>query len=190
MLQLTIIILNNLNKNVFIKMRGNSGLFGGSMKIAVCIAALAALVGSCYRANVPVHLGSASDNVLDYQIQGDRYAVLVVREGGMSEQQARTLARQRAAEIAVEQGDRYFIIEGETQVQMVQTGGDYPNQNAFYGNMYHELIVEKDFSKQQTTAQQEGGTRIVPALRVVFVIYPIKENGSALDACKYTNCPN
>jgi mRNA degradation ribonuclease J1/J2 len=157
------------------------------MKIAICVAAVAALVGTCYKSYAPGAL-AANDNVIEYQIQGDRYAVIVVREQGMSLAQAKKMARQRAAEITVENGDRFFVVESEIEVQMVRTGEGLDDANAFYGNMYQELIVEKDFSKQQTQAQPESSGQVVPALRLVFVIYPNKQGSKSIDACAHTPC--
>lgn len=154
------------------------------MKTAICIAAIAALVGTCYRSYGPGVL-AANDNVIEYQIQGNRYAVVIVREKGMSVSQARKMAQQRAAEMTVVEGNRYFVIESETQVQAVQSSG---SGNQFYTNMYQELIVEGDFSKQQTEAEQPAPSYTYPALRVVFVMYPDKSSNS-IDACKYTTCP-
>ena len=155
------------------------------MKTAICIAAFAALVGTCYRSYAPGVL-AANDNVIEYQIQGNRYAVVIVREKGMSVDQARKMARQRAAEMTVVEGNRYFVIESETDVQAVQSSG---SQDQFYTNMYQELIVEGDYSKQQTQAEQPVSAYTYPALRVVFTMVPDKSTPKSVDACKYTTCP-
>lgn len=154
------------------------------MKLALCIGLAAALIGTQYRFHSS-QLAAANDNVLDYQIQGQKYAVVVIQEGGMSEMDARNLAVKRAAEITVEHGNRYFVIDSESKTQVVQS------ENAadpFYGNLYQEKIIEKDFGKDQISKQNSPTADIVPGLRIVFVMYQDKPSFRAIDACRYADC--
>jgi hypothetical protein len=120
-----------------------------------------------------------------YKIEGDQYGVVAVQESGMSASDVRKKAMQRAAEVTVSNGARYFVIQKEQQTQIVQS--DKSDQNAFGGNMYQELIIEHDFGKE-SLSKQTPNAGVRPALRLVFQIYKDKPNAKAIDACKYTNC--
>ncbi len=126
-----------------------------------------------------------NDNVVDYQVREGKFAVIVVRENGMSKDQARKIALQRAAQITTERGSRYFQVDAESETSVIQSGSD---ANPFYGNMYQELIIEKDFGKQEIERKNNAKTQTIPALRVVFSIVPEKSGLKTLDACDYSEC--
>ena len=132
----------------------------------------------------PFHEIADNSDVLEYQIRDEKYAVIVVQQNGMSKEEALKRAKQRAAEITRAAGRRYFEITSETQTQILQAEGEV---NPFYGNMYQELIIEKDFGKEQVTRKAGPSVQSIPALRLVFTILP-EAKGRSLDACKYTEC--
>lgn len=153
------------------------------MKIAICMAALAAFLGTCYRSNGTL---AGNGNVLEYRVQGDQYAVVIVREGGMSEKDARKLAHQRAAEITVDHGNQYFIVNSETKVEVLASDED--GSTSFNKNLYQEKIIQGDFGKEQLNQSEAPSANMTPALRIIFTMYSEKPAFRSMDACKYTDC--
>ena len=139
------------------------------------------LLGACANPNVRRYVG-ASERVIEYQLDGNQHAVVVAMDG-ISAPQARQIARQRAAEIAVELGDRYFTIDSEEQTRVVKSEDRGLSDQQSRGNLYHELIIEGNFSRRQSAASQA-----YPAIRLVFTSYKQKPSLRAIDACTLTDC--
>jgi hypothetical protein len=156
------------------------------MKVALSVIAVAALVGSCFNSG-NVRIGSG-DNVIEYQVSDNEYAVVIVQEKGMSEGAARKAAKQRAAELTVEHGYRYFTIEKEQKTQVVQSDKSWPDNKGFYNNMYQELIIEEDFGRASLARQGGPSAQTYPATRVVFKMFVDKPAGKSYNACNYTDC--
>lgn len=155
------------------------------MKLAICLAAAAVFLGVCrnsHSACAPLGQG-----IIEYQNQDNQYVVVVVQEDGLSLAKAKEKALQKAAEITVQNGYRYFKIESEQKTQVIQANKPWPGSQGFYGNMYQELIIEKDFDRDRM--QREVPTESVyPALRVVFNCFKDKPLGKSVDACASTDC--
>jgi len=161
------------------------------MKIAICVVAVTALVGMCSKSD-NVKYVAISDQLIEYQLEGDQYAVVVVQDG-MGASEAKKMARQRAAEITVQVGGRYFTVDSEETTQVMRSDQDQigTGNQGFYGNMYQELIIEGDFGKSSMERQQYQMAPVVryDATRLVFTIYSQKPRGkSAIDACTLTEC--
>ena len=123
--------------------------------------------------------------MIEYQLDGGQYAVVVVMDG-VPTKEAKQIARQRAAEITASQGDRYFTIDSEEEMQIIKSNQGYGNQR-FYGNMYQELIIEGDFGRNRIN-RQPPALGMYPAVRIVFTPYLKKPSRNAIDACKLTDC--
>ncbi|HSX26816.1 MAG TPA: hypothetical protein VLE89_07425, partial [Chlamydiales bacterium] len=133
------------------------------MKITVLIATFAAILG-------------VADPVIQYPVRGTQYAIVVALDG-IDSSQAKKMALQRAAEITVQSGGRYFTLDSEQEVQVVKSE-DVPNNELFYGNMYQELIIEQDFGRAEHTGPRYSDeTQVFPAYRLLFTIYTTKPWG-------------
>jgi len=155
------------------------------MNLPVCLIAVAALLGTCTNSSVDryVRLG---DQLIEYQMDNGQYSVVVVMDG-ISAQDAQKMARQRAAEIVVGQGDRYFTIDSEGETQVIKSD-DIPENQKFYGNMYQELIIENNFNRDRLRYQSVPNTSMYSAYRLVFTSYKQKPAGKSTDACSLTKC--
>lgn len=127
-----------------------------------------------------------SDQTIEYQVSGEQYAVVIVMDG-LSSTEARKAARVRAAEMAVQQGGRYFTIDKEERTEVIRSE-DVPESQRFYGNMYHELIIERDFSRDRLRYESLPNAQTYSAIRLVFTIYKEKPGRKAIDACTLTHC--
>lgn len=88
------------------------------MKKAIVISLFAILIASCSKTEIKL-----PPQMIDYSVGRDRYAVVVVIENG-SKEMAKNAALQRAAELVSNQGNRYFTIHSETEVQVTKTFDD------------------------------------------------------------------
>lgn len=156
------------------------------MKLAICVAAVAALLGMCTN-SFSKKMVVAVDQVIEYQVDGDQYAVVIVQDG-VSPSDAKKMARQRAAEITVQSGNRYFTVDSEVETQVMRSDQPWPNNQQFYGNMYQELIIEGDFNKERLQRQSIPDANMYPATRLLFTVYPSKPKGKSIDACTLTDC--
>lgn len=126
-----------------------------------------------------------SKQVVEYQIDESKYAVVVVQDG-VSLAEARKTARQRAAEVAFEQGYRYYVIETELQTEIIRA--ERPEGQGFFGDMYQELIIEEQFHKDRLAAEATSNEGMHLALRLVFSCYKEKPSGASIDICTTGKC--
>ncbi len=140
---------------------------------------------SCSSSNSTVY-GFLGNKLIEYPLVGAQYAVLVVMDG-VSENDAKRLARQRAAEVTVSQGNRYFTVDSMKEVVVLKSDDSFSNQR-FYGNMYQELIIQKDFGRDSIRNRTGPNTNQYPAIRLVFTMYEDQPNHRAIDACSLTPC--
>ncbi len=155
------------------------------MNIPVYLIAVVSLLGMCTNSNAD-RIAQLADRTMDYELDGGQYAVVVTMDG-ISASEAKRTARQRAAEITVAQGNRYFTIDSEEETQVIKSE-DLPQNQRFYGNMYQELIIEKDFGRDRLQNQNVPTSSMYSAIRLVFTSYPTKPGYKAIDACTLTNC--
>ena len=141
----------------------------------------------CVNSNSAIY-ADMQNRSIEYQLQGDQYVVVVAMDG-LTESKAKEWAKKRAAEITVDQGGRYFTIDS-MDTTLVAKPNQVPENQRFYGNMYQELIIEKDFDRDRLMAEQNPNTNIYSAIRLVFTTYSKKPNSKAIDACTLTQCPN
>jgi len=123
---------------------------------------------------------------MDYQLDDGQTAIVVAMDG-ISSSEAKKMARQRAAEITIANGDRYFTIDSETETQVIKSD-DLPENQRFYGNMYQELIIEKDFGRDRLQNRNIPSTSTYTAIRIVFTTHKNKPNYKAIDACTLAKC--
>jgi hypothetical protein len=145
------------------------------------------LLGFCSKSQSDLYVYLA-DQVIEYQLEGGQYAVIVVMDG-ISPLEAKKMARQRAAEITVQQGGRYFVIDSEQDTQVIKSDEEM-DHHRFYGNMYQELIIENDFDRDRLRYQGLPATNLYSAYRLVFTFYKIKPSFKAIDACSIIKCVN
>lgn len=156
------------------------------MNVSFFIVAGVCLLGTCTNTHVgSVQLG---DRLIEYQLQGDRYAVVVVMDG-ITESQAKQMAKQRAAEITVMQGDKFFTIDSMYETEVIKSTDDLDQQNQrFYGNMYQELIIEGDFNRDRLRYEGIPNVSSYRAIRIEFTTYKNRPSYKAIDACSLTPC--
>lgn len=149
------------------------------MNFCITLLGFILLFGACGR-------NPAAAQIMDYQTQENQHVVVVVLEG-ITPSQAKEIARQRAAELTVQQGNRYFVIESENEAILMRSNtGDYQN---FSGNLYEELIIEKGMGKESQTRGMAGqGTSSSKVFRLTFSSYAEKPPFQSIDACKLTDC--
>ena len=155
------------------------------MKLVISLFAIIALLGTC---TTPRSTLVMDNQTIEYQVKGNQYVVVVAQDGGVTEGQAKEQARKRAAEITVRNGARYFTIDSEERAQVTKSDQKWPNNQAFYGNMYQELIIERDFGRNRIQAGDASSTNLYPAYRMVFQIFKEKPSGKSIDACTLTDC--
>ena len=125
-----------------------------------------------------------ADQYIEYQLDNGQYAVVVPMDR-ISASEAKKMARQRAAEITVSRGDRYFTIVAEQETRVIRS--DQGNQQ-MNGNLYQELIIEKDFDRDRLRTETLPQASNIGAIRLVFTSSPTKGNWKSIDACTLTDC--
>ncbi len=129
-------------------------------------------------------LTASANNILDYRIGDNVYAVVYVESEAISRKEARCQAINWAAELAYSNGYRYIVIDTEQDVQVAMVN---PPQQPFYGNMYQELIIERGFGRGSITKRSlpsNGG--VYPAFKITFTCYnelPMRQ-GKVIDVSR------
>ncbi|MDE3046177.1 MAG: hypothetical protein KGJ02_05995 [Verrucomicrobiota bacterium] len=142
---------------------------------------LTLLLVGCTKNTLPTEI--ADSNVIEYPAQDDQYTIVIVQDK-ISDSVARKMARQKAAEITVKEGNRYFVMVSEQKIQVVR-----PDAPRAPGNMYQELIMQDSFGQESLGQDVGPNGAVFPGLRVVFQTYEDKPEGQDwIDACKYTKC--
>jgi hypothetical protein len=117
--------------------------------------------------------------VSQYALEDQRYAIVSSQEPGMTREQVRQAAYGNAAQLTVAKGFRFYVVEEEQDVRLIESSG----QNPMPGNLYQELIIEKGNNRDQASL-----TREVPGIRLVIRLVRGEKSGKAIDACRYTKC--
>jgi hypothetical protein len=139
------------------------------------------ILGSCFAGGQDFE-----QSTLEYNLKEHQYAVLVVIEDGKSSpEEVQKYLKKRAAEITLEKGYRYFVINHEDQVSVAKSNKNEDTSGP--SNLYYDLIQEGDFGRQQLDSQGETTSGLYPAYRLVFTCYQDKPNGKAIDARSLVN---
>lgn len=153
------------------------------MKYSRFVSVLFVICASC-------RLGSSSpvstEQAIEYTIDQNTYAIMVLQEGEMSSAQAKRIARQKAAEITVGRGDRYFTIQSEGEVRILKS--DKPNASDFPTNLYQEKIIEGDFGRESVERRIPPSVTPSTAYRFVFQVQADRSKRGSIDACTLTEC--
>lgn len=153
------------------------------MNISVYFVIIAAFISGCMNSGSSPVL---AERTIEYPVGGDTYVVVAVMDG-ISLEDAKMLAKQRAAEMTVAQGNRYFTVDSISETEVMKSEEE-PESQRFYGNMYQELIIERDFNRERMARRPLPNTSIYPAVRLQFTVYKERPNRKAIDACSLTNC--
>ncbi len=128
-----------------------------------------------------------ADRTIQYQIEGNRYAV-VVAEDGISEGQAKEEAVKRAAQVAVDNGYRYFVVDSESEVSMMKSNQGFPSPGSRPTNLYYELIQSGNFGREPIDQPQPSMENLYSGWRIQFSCYKERPSRKAIDACQYASC--
>ncbi len=104
--------------------------------------------------------------IVSYQTGENQFTILAIVDHDVSKPQAKEAARQKGAQMTLENGFRYFSIVSEDETQVVKTSSGANAQVP--GNLYQELIVEKQFGRESLNQNQGGATITYPAVKLVI----------------------
>lgn len=116
------------------------------------------------------------DEMIEYRLQAGQFAVIVILDEKITMEIAKKAARLRAAEVALIGGFHYFLVQSETQIQVVKQKADATD--------VEEMIIMGDFAHGQI----EQSAQVFPALRMVFQCFEKKPKGKAIKACDWVDC--
>lgn len=129
------------------------------------------LAGGCQNLTKWPKLVPASQ-IYSYPLQGQQYVILVVEDNGVDEEDAKKAAIQKAAQLSLANGYRYFSILSEKKVEVVKRSADQTSQMP--GNLYQEKIIEKDFSRDNLERGSSFSTGTYLAYRLEIECYEKK----------------
>jgi hypothetical protein len=130
--------------------------------------------------------GMTDDHYLDAKIADDKYSVIYIEKEQMSKEDARNYALAHAAQIAKDNGYRYFTIDSEENVMVAQTT---PQENPFPNNLYQEEIVEGNFGRQALQNKTPGPTNLYQGVKIKITCYKeMPSVSTAIDTCQLIDC--
>lgn len=136
------------------------------MKIANIILCTIFLMSSLQAGDEPV----ITDHLIEYPIQDHQYAIVIV-ENGVSEEEAKKLALQRAAELAREKGFQHFKVDSEGEVNVAMSNKDFPSESSMPRNIYYELIQSDDFGREPIQSGEDSSVTVYPGYRLIISLY-------------------
>lgn len=158
-------------------------MYCSSIYFPICVIAISCFLGMCSKSN---EILLSSNQLIEYQIPGGGYGIVVPIDG-ISFSQAKKIARERAAQITVAEGKRYFTVDSEKVTTVMKSeGGD----RGYSGNLYQEIIIDRGFNQTDRQGMDLQETKTYRALRFTFTIYDRRPLIGGVDSCKYTKCPN
>ena len=102
-------------------------------------------------------------NVINYRAKENRYVILVVEQGNISEKDARKMARKQAKEITMKKGYRYYAVDSEEEIVVADQG---------FGEYAMEHFFNKRFSQRER--EQKGLKKKILAIRLTIECYKEK----------------
>jgi hypothetical protein len=129
------------------------------------------LAGGCQNLTKWPKLVPASQ-IYSYPLRDQQYVILVVEDNGVDEEDAKRTAIQKASQVSLANGYRYFSILSEKKVEVVKRSADPASQMP--GNLYHEKIIEKDFGRDNLERGASFSTGTYPAYRLEIECYSEK----------------
>lgn len=130
--------------------------------------------------------GMSDDNYLTAKIADNKYSVIYIEKEKMSREDARNNALAHAAQIAKDNGYRYFVIDSDEDVMVAHST---PNPNPFPENLYQQEIVEGNFGRQELQNKTPQPTNLYPGVKVKFTCYKEMPNvPTAIDVCQIIKC--
>jgi hypothetical protein len=112
---------------------------------------------------------STQDRFMNSDLGDNFYSVTFVNRNNSSAESSRKEAVNYAARIAEEKGYRYFTIESEENVRIVQSEKFNPEPPV---NLYQELIVEKNYGRDPVNQERPSqSTQVYPATKLVIKGY-------------------
>lgn len=147
---------------------------------------LAILVTSCKNTSAKNLL--VNNQLIEYELDKETYAIVVVREEGMSAEEAKKKAMEKAAEKTQEGHRRYFTVESEGEVQAVSATGSAYDGSHPPRNMYYELIQSDNFGRDRFEDERTPQEGVYPAYRIIFKCYLNRPSSEAVDSCDIISC--
>jgi len=155
------------------------------MKLTALILATVVLFAGCRSTRTAI--ADDSNRSIEYHVDGDKYAVVIVKDG-LSESEAREMAMQKAADMTVSNGYRYFTVESQSEVSLIKSDKQYPSQESMPRNIYYELIQSGNFGREPIRSGDFSTASMATGYKVTFTCSKERSSEKALDACSYTSC--
>ncbi|MBS0615992.1 MAG: hypothetical protein JSR58_05520 [Verrucomicrobia bacterium] len=124
-----------------------------------------------------------ADQTINYQIEDNRYAV-VVAEDGISTDEARDYALKRAAQVAQDNGYSYFSIDKESQVAMARSD-ELSSDQTMPRNLYYEMIQSDNFGREPVEPGNPPPTSLTQGYRIEFTCHKEKPSGKSFSVSDF-----
>ncbi len=126
-----------------------------------------------------------SDQTIDYQVEGNRYAV-VVAEDGVSRSEAKDYGMKRAAQVAQDNGFSYFTVDRENEVAMARSEKQSSSQT-MPRNLYYEMIQSDNFGREPIEPGNPPPTSMTQGYRIEFSCYKEAPRGKSYSVSDFLN---
>lgn len=158
------------------------------MKRGLLLLLSCCLVGGCSLDAVSEE--ETPPTLMQYRVDSDHFAIIRVKNDGVSTEEAKKQAVAEAAKVAVQNGYRYFVIESEQDVIVVPSSDVSSDKPNLPSNMYQELIVEGNFGKDNYDPLLSNPQTYTAYHALKIIIHGINEGSQkgSIDACALTPC--
>jgi len=129
----------------------------------------------------------ASGKFIDQKLGTNRYSVTYIELETTSSQEALQYALEHAAGLVKQDGYRYFTLDSRQEVILAESQN---SGQAFYGNMYEEKIIQRDWGKSSIKKNTSpSSVNTYPGLKITLSSYKEKPwKGKVYDVCDFVPC--
>ena len=127
-----------------------------------------------------------SSKIIEYQVDENKYVVVVV-EDDLTQNETKRIALKKAAAMAVNKEFQYLVIESENEISVLKSNAASPNDSETQ-KMYYEMAESRNLGHHPSGKQNLSGVTLYTGWRITVSFYKEKPEGSPINACDYAPC--
>jgi len=121
-------------------------------------------------------------HLIEAENSDNSYTVVFVNTYHASRKEAKSAALKRAAELTLEHGYRYFMVDSEESVTVSYSGDALPADNGYFPDNLDEVIIQRNYDKQ--SMDSKTSSQLYPGYQLTFYFSKNHSAGDTIDAHK------
>ena len=127
-------------------------------------------------------------HLIEAENSDNSYTVVFVNTDHASRKEAKSAALKRAAELTLEHGYRYFMVDSEESVTVSYAGDALPADNGYFPDNLDEVIIQRNYDRQ--SMDSKTSSQLYPGYQLTFYFSKNHSAGDTMDARELTGSDN